>query len=360
MTAPSTPPPIKAESCPNCNAPMDAADNWCWACGQKAYDGPPSFWHMMSHFFEAVFNLDNRLFRTLAALAVPGRLTNHFLEGRQKPYFHPLRLFFFSGVLMVAAYSFYTAQEIGDEVDSELESQKALAYQHRFGEELRIGADSIKASFPTDSSVILATDSLLGILGHSTVQEPDLLYIGFMEHKGGLSFKNRQIHLPRDDMQTLSLDSLSNKYDVNGALNRYQFKQIVRLNRLDSAVIVAMISQAIWGFILLIPLIAGVLKLLYIRRKRRYVEHFIFSLHLHAFVFIVQLLTALILLVNDALYLHLVNTIVISIYFLFALKRVYKQGWWKTLAKAVLLGWSYFFLLIFTMSIAAVIAVAVF
>ncbi len=355
-----SPSPSPSTSCANCHGDMHTADKWCPTCGQKAYDGPPSFWQLMSHFFEAVFSLDNRLFRTLVALLVPGRLTNYFLAGKQKPYFHPLRLFFFSGVIMVAAYSFFIAQEIGDKVDNDLKSYQALAYQHRFGEKLRVGADSIKASFAADSSVILAADSLLNLLGHATVPKPYSINIGFMEHQGGLSFKNRQVYLSRDDIQTLSLDSLSNKVNINGAINRYQFKQVVRANQLDSTAIVTMISQAIWGFLILIPLIAGVLKLLHIRRKRRYVEHFIFSLHTHAFVFIVFTLTALVLIFHGPELILLFSILITCLYVLFALKRVYKQGWLKTLAKAILLSWSYFILFTFAMSLAAILAVAVF
>ncbi|MEM9260405.1 MAG: DUF3667 domain-containing protein, partial [Bacteroidota bacterium] len=83
--------------CTNCGTPLPTSASWCTNCGQKVYKGPPSFGQLIGEFLETVFNLDNRFFRTLAALAVPGRLTNNFLAGKQKPYFHPLRLFFISG-----------------------------------------------------------------------------------------------------------------------------------------------------------------------------------------------------------------------------------------------------------------------
>ena len=359
MTDSTTPPPIKAKNCPNCNAPMDAADNWCRACGQKAYDGPPSFWHLISHFFETVFSLDNRLFRTLAALVIPGRLTNHFLAGKQKPYFHPLRLFFVSGVLLVATASFYAISEAGDDIDSSLEQRRARAYRHQFGEDLRKGVDQVKLYFPNDD-VAVASDSLFSILGVSPDPKSDSVTWSHLEYQGGLSFRSKPVKILRDDAQILSPNEIVEKYGADSFLSRYAFKQTTRLNRLNSTAVAALIGQSIWGLLLMMPLTAGMLKLFYIRRKRRFVEHFIFALHTHAFMFFLLSAALLFLVLSGSFTPLIISSVIVTVYVLFALKRMYQQKWWKTIVKAAMMSWGYLFLLTLALSVATVIAVMLF
>jgi hypothetical protein len=94
---------------------------------------------------------------------------------------------------------------------------------------------------------------------------------------------------------------------------------------------------------LLLPLFAAMLKLLYIRRDRYYAEHFVFALHVHAFVFI--MFTIAIILpwdwITPALLLW------VATYIWLALRRVYRQGWMRTTLKWWTLGWMYFWFLLF-------------
>ena len=88
----------------------------------------------------------------------------------------------------------------------------------------------------------------------------------------------------------------------------------------------------------LLPVYALLLKLLYLRSKRYYAEHFIFALHAHAFAFGVFLLLVLLSPlpgVGVLLPLWLIG------YFWIALKRVYREGWIATTFKWLLLGGTY-------------------
>ncbi len=91
-------------------------------------------------------------------------------------------------------------------------------------------------------------------------------------------------------------------------------------------------------------LVSGVfLSLLYFRSKKYYVEHLIFSLHFYSFDFFCKSVFALLFIVAAALGTKL-PTQVLSlfyptalIYLIFALRRVYKQSWPRTLLKAMIL-----------------------
>ena len=85
-----------------------------------------------------------------------------------------------------------------------------------------------------------------------------------------------------------------------------------------------------------------ILKLLYIRRDRYYAEHFVFALHVHAFVFL--LFTLMMLLPGAA---DVVLVFALLVYTWVALKRVYRQGWFRTTVKWWTLGFTYSFVLLF-------------
>jgi hypothetical protein len=104
----------------------------------------------------------------------------------------------------------------------------------------------------------------------------------------------------------------------------------LRPGELDRVLRDELLARAPVVLFLLLPFAAAVLKLLYIRQRRYYVEHFIFTLHLQTFVFI--LLAALDVLepvpfVGGLLVFWLLAYVVL------AMKRVYRQSYPWTVVK---------------------------
>ena len=109
---------------------------------------------------------------------------------------------------------------------------------------------------------------------------------------------------------------------------------------------------------LLLPFYALLLKLLYIRSGRYYVEHIIYALHIHSFMFL-TLGSALGWYLTAPWFgyeaappglLSFAFWAWILLYAWFAMKRMYGQGWWKTSIKYLMLGFSYIFLLAFALA----------
>jgi hypothetical protein len=94
---------------------------------------------------------------------------------------------------------------------------------------------------------------------------------------------------------------------------------------------------------LVMPLFALILKLLYVRRKILYINHLIFSLHVHSILFIYILIA----LVWSKWY--IITSIVFAILFhlYFALRNVYGQSFWKIFLKLLILIFTYIFVLSF-------------
>lgn len=347
--------PNEEKACTCCGEPMWPADRFCADCGQKAFDGPPGFWQMIGEFFETVFSLDNRLFRTLQNLVFPGRLTNRFLAGKQRPYFQPLRLFFVSSVLMVGAFTIVATDAIGDSLDEEMERKRSHAYHDLYADKLAKYDDSLRTSFPTKEARLIL-DSLENLFGKN---KADSLNIGYLDF-----YSDREpevsLNLSQEDAMLMTPDRLVEKYEIEGWFNQYQVKQIVRLQRLGVNSVASMMGRLVWGFIFLVPIVALLLKLVYIRRKRLYVEHFIFSLHVHSFFFLLMFLSAIELYFSGTVYVLLGSLLISAFYYIKSLKNVYQQGWWKTIIKSAILFYGYLIILVSIIGLSFVVAIALF
>ncbi len=100
-------------------------------------------------------------------------------------------------------------------------------------------------------------------------------------------------------------------------------------------------------FFLLLPLFALFLYVLFRKPGRFYLTHFIFSVHLHAFIFV--LLTIMVVLIDfifpSSVFLSqwslIITIFVLQFYLLVALRQVYKQRWITTFFKLVLVNIMY-------------------
>ncbi len=88
-----------------------------------------------------------------------------------------------------------------------------------------------------------------------------------------------------------------------------------------------------------IPLFALVLKLLYIFKRRFYIEHLVFALHTHAFVFLstVIIIGLAFLLAMKSAALTVLTCVILGttvfVQLLIAVRRVYGQNWFATIFK---------------------------
>ena len=100
-------------------------------------------------------------------------------------------------------------------------------------------------------------------------------------------------------------------------------------------------------FFLLLPLFALFLYILFRKPGRFYLTHFIFSVHLHAFIF--ALLTVMVVLIDyifpSSVFLSqwslIITIVILQLYLLTALRKVYEQKWLITLFKLFLINIMY-------------------
>ncbi len=275
--------------CLNCGDPT--VGNFCPVCGQRKVEVRVSLRRMLLEAIEDQFSLNAALPRTLGALFFhPGRLTSEYMAGRIARYIPPFRLY------LVASLVFFLMVSLLD-VDGSIASNA--------GVDVQVG---------TDSAMAARREAQRPAPGAPQPGEP---WTEGMDFNTPWAALNHALEEKRDE-----LGQMTPQQAAGTILGDF-------LERIPTMMFV------------LLPVFAAILKLLYIRRKRFYVEHFVFALHGHSFTYLLFTVTSLVGLEVVTLGVMLW----MLVYYFLAMKRVYGQGWFKTTIKYIALGVSYVVLL---------------
>ena len=101
-----------------------------------------------------------------------------------------------------------------------------------------------------------------------------------------------------------------------------------------------------------IPLFAFVLKMLYFRQRRFYVEHLVYALHIHTFAYLGVVVIVLLSMAADQWSPVLrgltigVLCVAFFVQVFLSIRRVYRQGWFFTAFKFLLGGFAYLMILV--------------
>jgi len=319
--ATSTAQPLAAAAprCANCGTPLSG--RYCGECGQRHHDHPiHDFWHFVGEATEDLTHADSRLWQTLIALLFrPGFLTQEFLEGRRARYLPPVRLY------LVVSVIFFVLAGLQSRLST---PQAAILVNHNghFQYEVVPLSKSPRLGTVAHAPAAVAGGAVAGLsalaqtqAGRQRLCEQTGTYI--RQNGGWLAGWG-----PRVEQSCLAAIA-------EGGMER--MSEAVEHN----------LERALF---LLLPLLALVMKPLYRRPPRHYVEHLLFFLHDHAFLFVVFGAATLLALVTSSAWvldpIDLAITIYIPVYYYRAMRRVYGQGVGLTLCKLGALGVTYFFL----------------
>ncbi|WP_367387947.1 DUF3667 domain-containing protein [Lewinella sp. LCG006] len=342
-------------TCHNCYYPLPRFGQYCSHCGQKYTDGKITVKELIGDFLSNTLNLDAKIWRTLLALFVPGKLTIAFFKGRQQRYIRPLRLFFIFALVTIAGISFLESEfteEFFLDVDDNFSSD---IHYRQFLEKLDTNTLQIKTQF--DPAYHAPIDSLK-VLMFKNVQ--DSLAIGVRVDWSGKEEFLSGFKIDKKDIASLPIDSLFSRYQVETFWNKLILRQNIRLREQGENLGNYILNQTVWMMLVMMPILAFFLKIFYVRRSVFYVEHLIFSFHTHAFVFL--MLTMLLIMDSIPAFEAKINTIwgigllVMEIYFFMALRRVYKQSRFKTFVKFSLLNLLYAFTFLIALIITILLA----
>lgn len=355
----STPPPapIPLRRCHNCGTTLADTDRFCPSCGQKYGDIKLSVWLLLGEFIQTIFNVDNKLWQTLRALFVPGKLTLAFLGGQRQQYFTPVRLFFVTGLLFFTVTSFWGDKASNAFVNDRVRSNEQDAYYTLFLENVRQQSDTVVQLLPQWPMSRMVLDSLYERM-HGTRE--DSTELGFVI---GYSTEASNTKIAKRDLASITPDSIVSLYIPNASYwERMTLRQNIKMQKQGGSFISFFLSKLVWMMLLLMPVFALLLKLFYIRRGYFYTEHLVFSFHTHAFLFLLVGAAALLE------YSHIIQQnvlvgpafLIVWVYYLLAMRKVYRQSWGKTLVKLLLLNAAYAILIVLAISLTLVATAMVF
>ncbi|HFA48995.1 MAG TPA: DUF3667 domain-containing protein [Bacteroidetes bacterium] len=333
------------QTCRNCGHPLPEGAKFCPACSQKNSDGRLTFGELGRQFLSNFLDLDNRIFKTLGALAVPGKLTSEYFKGKHIRFYHPVRLFLFSVAVLIAAITININKAGLDGIDIMAKKAERAHYKKELYHRLDSVITDVKTIYP-ETIVATAFDSLVYRFGGKKgLAVSDSIEITGAFEFGGSSAKERHfIKVPLEELAEMSENELWEKYHVEeGIWNKMMFSQNIRVMKNTKNFVFYLLGNIIWMVLIMMPMLALALKLLYIRRPYFYYEHLLFSFHTHTFIFILYALILILQILTKTEDVQFLG-FAVPVYLYMSMKRFYGQGWIKTIVKFLLASFMYVFI----------------
>ena len=349
-----------AATCENCATPLQG--QYCYACGQSAHNPLKHVGHALEEVFESFWHLDGRIFRTLRDLLVPGRVAINYLAGHRVRYVAPLRLFVVLTVLTFFIAHFTIRLDnvnIGkDGIDnSDLGAATTVAEVERIRDASLAGIAAGKQG--ASQGGINISNAMIS--AEKTVRSTADERIKQLREAQAKGLPPPPPMVDRlTDGKPIKLDRAPGFF--NDWLNRQVDKanaNIARLKQDPSLLKDAALSAVPSTLFVLVPVFALMLRIAYLLKPWRYLEHLVVALYSHAFLLIALLAVFAMMSLQDWVapivpwlgvatgWLKTLAWWSMPAYLLVMQKRVYRQGWPMTVLKWFVLGTVYLVMLSF-------------
>lgn len=308
------------EDCTNCGTSLTGT--YCAVCGQRAANRVVPLWQVGNEFLEDLFDLDLCILNTLPTFFFrPGRLTVEYVHGRRRTYVRPLRLYLFSSFLLFTVLALTSAGALSFSFNPI--SDDARAELH----EARTELDALRTSLAAQQSPPDGPAPQDASSPHSQAEIAGL--------DAALSSVDSALANQGQVQTTLPLPVLVERLNVPNAPAPETQTKILHLLNDPGELLNDLIDWAPYLMFLLVPTFALLLKGLYLRQKRLYLEHLIFALHVHALAFIAFSISAGLAALGLGASISLNWWLAVSPfgYLFFALRHVYGQSLLSTLNK---------------------------
>lgn len=302
-------------NCLNCGTHLRG--QYCGQCGQRSRSRLISLWELISDAFGDLFELDSRLWQTLLPLvAKPGQLTRDYLQGRRARFMPPFRMYLVLSLVFFVVAFFNPREELSlffEEPGTAQDPPPDVGTQDADGQPVE-----------KDGVVISLGDSDDTAEGDDDGDEGCNLDASDLDEFPGWLARR------------MTPERICQVYDKISADDGKSLGEKV-------------VANAPTALIVLLPLMALVLKALYPLSRRYYVEHLLFLVHLHAFLFLLLTLqilflrfTGLIAVPELAVTLMMIASVIyIPVYLFIAMRRVYGQSRFMTFLKYIVLLFAY-------------------
>ena len=379
--------PPEGPRCRNCGTPLTG--KFCMECGQKNHTYVAPLWNVLHDFAATHFGFDTKFFHSIVPLLIrPGFLSREYCLGHEERYVKPFRLYLFTSIVFFFLAAIFWPQfaTLGAGGNVQVNGRAVDAA----GPDLKPNPDETRAQIesalrqidaqPGNPAAKSFAKSILQEQLDSTSKAPaaatnaTLAAASASVKAAGVPVAPGHAHLhalkpaPAPSASTKGVDDSFIQIDPNDLkdADHNRFAAALKNIKDNPDQFKKQLGQNMPKMMfVLMPLIALFLKLFYIRSRRYFTEHFVFTLHYHCMVFVVLLLVML----CGSLAHHFVwatplksaGTVAgwyMAVYLFLALRFFYRQGWAMTALKFFLLTFSYLIAFALT-SAAAVMLTAV-
>ena len=344
------------QACQNCDTQLKGG--YCHVCGQHAHNPLRSFRHAAEDVFESFWHVDGRIFRTLRDLMIPGKVSREYLDGHRVRYIAPLRLYVILSLITFFVAHLLTANLKGG-LDVKVQDGNDFAAQTTVAAVER-ARDQKLATLEKSLQEAKGSQGAIGAtainMAQETVKQQAQARIDQINGKGtGKTEAPIKVNVAPALAEATGgdQDSLERTAEANARLfakDKRAFAERV-------------LTHAPGILLVLVPLFALVLRIVYLLRPMGYLEQLVVALYSHAFLLLVALVWMLMLLLDRAMGSGVLGAIAASLfpllvplYLLFSQKRIYGDGWWKTLLCFIVTASLYFVLAL--LAVAAAFALA--
>src|SRR5947207_7116999 len=345
--------------------------HYCAICGQAAVDYHRSFRHVDIAVLDSFLNWDSKCVRSIGLLLWrPGWLTNQFLEGRRVRFVHPLRLYLLVSIVFFLCARLIPVSEHQTVRHEDLPPEARARYEQKMAKlrakkEVRpflnftdnSVAPSTPRASPTPAEATPASSEKEPVVPPPTAtpSEAQIAVDEVMKELEAEKKKEAGPHIqfgpdkkrPKTPFEVWMEKRIKDQIGENGSKAKL-FVETLRSN-LSTMMLFC------------IPLFAFILKILYLRQKRFYIEHLVYSLNIHAFFYLAVILFILISIglhmwIPGApqVLLTLLMCALVFVQIFLSIQVVYRQGWFMSLFKFTLGSFVYLFVLGFGVAATAI------
>ena len=348
--------------CTNCGHPLDISDRFCPNCSQANSNKKLTLKDFFDEFFASLISYDSRLLKTLSALLTkPGKITRDYIEGKRVSYTNPFRFLLSLAIVYFLMINFNSNLS---EIDNYGEGkEKSLTDLNNTINITLNGIEEISAvENELDKTNILKTfDSLkleekaiikdsMMIANHSS-HLAELQEMSLFSRFGG---KREFFDVLIKKEKITRFNEIPDKYNIEVTReNQSAFnsaKSFIRFKQQPGSFIRDLISKLPFAVFFFVPVFSLFIWLVYIRKKYTYTEHLVFSFHNQSLLFILLIISFIVDKVFDIISSGFF-ILAFSIYLFLAMRKFYKQGFFKTFVKYVFLNTIFIILAMFAMVI---------
>ncbi len=346
--------------CENCGAQLTG--HYCGQCGQAAVDYRRSFRHVMADVLDSFLNWDSKFFATIALLIFkPWRLTNEFLAGKRVRYANPLRLYLLASILFFFAINYgarglkFEPGKIGPKDRAELEAELKKGdlppvakeqLEALLRESPSAPEPSPSSNAPSPSPMALSPSPAPSASANAASPQPSSSANQQKKEYGKIG---ERPFVAFDDAKSTTPFERWIEARAKEKMGEHGTKMGLFISTL--------FSNLPYMMLCCIPLFAFVLKILYVRRHILYIDHLVYALHIHTFLYTAIMLIVLATIglnrfapgpiagwIIALLWIAFVTQILLSI------RYVYRQGWFFSIFKFLFGGFVYLMVLVFALA----------